>query len=141
MSAQPHIPQCSSGHPMTPAPIPTSTPRPRPTHCHAGHAFDEANTRYQPSGSRVCRTCAKARAAEHRARANALSVDEMEIDGDGYLDLVAAICRQALADVRGGADDGSGFAFLDAAGLVRADGTIGRRADVAARRAAGTGEE
>ena len=38
------------------------------THCPSGHAYDEANTYIQPNGSRVCRTCNRARclARSHR---------------------------------------------------------------------------
>jgi len=34
----------------------------RKTHCKKGHAFDEANTRYDRHGHRTCRTCDRMRA-------------------------------------------------------------------------------
>lgn len=36
------------------------------THCKSGHPFDEANTRYRPTGGRSCRECAKVLAAKRR---------------------------------------------------------------------------
>jgi hypothetical protein len=48
----------------------------RRTSCKNGHLYDEANTRWSPSGSRVCRACDRARnparaAAKKAARARA----------------------------------------------------------------------
>lgn len=42
-----------------------SQPPPK-THCKRGHAFDEANTRVNRSGSRVCRACARIAARRRR---------------------------------------------------------------------------
>lgn len=33
----------------------------RKTHCPRGHAYDEANTRISPQGSRICRACMRLR--------------------------------------------------------------------------------
>lgn len=38
----------------------------RKTRCVRGHAFDEANTRITPEGSRACRTCHRERAQRDR---------------------------------------------------------------------------
>lgn len=40
----------------------------RKTHCPNGHAYDEANTRYEKDGSRKCRACDRER---HRAKSAA----------------------------------------------------------------------
>jgi NUMOD4 motif-containing protein len=39
------------------------------THCINGHAFDEANTYWRPTGGRACKACPKERAAARRAAA------------------------------------------------------------------------
>lgn len=39
------------------------------THCPRGHAYDEANTYVQPSGSRACRTCLREFDRKRRGRA------------------------------------------------------------------------
>jgi hypothetical protein len=39
----------------------------RKTHCPQGHPYDEANTRYQANGARLCRTCQAAHEARRRA--------------------------------------------------------------------------
>jgi hypothetical protein len=36
------------------------------THCPAGHAYDETNTRMTPAGHRICRACQRAYAAAAR---------------------------------------------------------------------------
>lgn len=38
--------------------------RRRPTHCHQGHEFTPENTRVGKGGRRICKTCARERAAE-----------------------------------------------------------------------------
>jgi hypothetical protein len=40
------------------------------THCKGGHAFSSQNTYIKPSGERVCRACAKERAARYGERRN-----------------------------------------------------------------------
>lgn len=42
------------------------------THCHRGHAFDGANTKVRPNGTRACRAC---RAARERLRRAGLAVE------------------------------------------------------------------
>lgn len=39
------------------------------THCINGHAFDEANTYWRPTGGRACKACPKEKAAARRAAA------------------------------------------------------------------------
>lgn len=36
--------------------------------CHAGHPYDEANTRHRAGGKRTCRECHRDRARSYRAR-------------------------------------------------------------------------
>ncbi|MEW2498402.1 HNH endonuclease signature motif containing protein [Streptomyces nodosus] len=40
----------------------------RKTHCHRGHAFDEANTYNDPAGQRQCRACRALNEREYKKR-------------------------------------------------------------------------
>lgn len=40
----------------------------RKTHCHRGHAFDEANTYHDPTGGRQCRACRALNEREYKKR-------------------------------------------------------------------------
>lgn len=81
MSAQPHIPQCSSGHLMIPA-----------------------NTRYRRDGRPLCRQCASERnarwRAENRPPARTMLDGVPYVCGDGAFDVLAAVVRQAIDDYR-----------------------------------------
>lgn len=46
------------------------------THCPYGHAYDEVNTYYPPSGGRFCRTCGRRRTREWRDRNRARAEQE-----------------------------------------------------------------
>lgn len=51
--------------------------RPRPLTCKYGHPFDETNTRLDPSGRRVCKTCK--RVSQRRRRQAEMSIATPEI--------------------------------------------------------------
>lgn len=52
----------------------------RKTHCKRGHAFDEVNTAYSPTGARICRACN--RATYHRLRLRTLAALLERLEGE-----------------------------------------------------------
>lgn len=85
------------------------------TACPQGHAYSEDNTAYRGDGVRYCRACNRERMAARRAG------EQRYIDGDGLLDILAAVVRQALIDYAAGADDRphmSARSFLECCGIV-----------------------
>jgi hypothetical protein len=55
-----------SSHYMTLAPV--NAERAAKQHCSKGHRYHERNTYRRPNGTRACRTCIAARAADYRER-------------------------------------------------------------------------
>jgi hypothetical protein len=110
---------------MSTAPRSTGSPgHPLRSHCRRGHAFTEENSYYKPNGHRTCRACTKMRDAGRTRLRNGVA-DIPRIDGEPWLDLLAAVARRAIDDY---AMDGEHYEtaleFLAAAGLLTRNGSI-----------------
>lgn len=100
--------------------------RPLAAACPSGHPYTEDNVGYRANGVRFCRTCNRAGSAARRAAAST-GEQQRFVDGDGLIDILAAVVRQALHDHATGYDDRPHMpaaAFLSSCGLLRADGSM-----------------
>jgi len=114
---------------MTASPALGRNHKPIPTHCTHGHELTPENTRIRPDGARACIACANARWPAWRDRQPQKVGDIPHLDGDGLIDVLAAIVRQAIHDFRSGYTGGPHMRasdFLAACGLLGEDGQLDR---------------
>jgi len=112
--------------------------KPIPTQCIHGHELTPENTRIRPDGARACIACANARWQAWRDRQPQTIGDIPHLDGDGLIDILAAIVRQAISDFRAHRNDRPHMpaaAFLEACGLLDAEGRLDRHGYTLASRA------